>query len=300
MPSSTNDTGMPLEMNESLDFDELIHQHFDTLTKSGKRIASYLLDNRDEATFLSAAELAARLGLSEATAVRFAQSLGFKGFPEMREVLQTAFRNRVTHSVRVRERIGDLRSEGDIFERLTVSEIDYLTQALHTVDRDAIHQAVELLQETDQVFVFGLGPSVTLVNLMEIRLRRFGRHVVPLTTTGREILESLLLMTGNDLLFAIGFFDVNPTLRFVLDYAKEYDCRSILLTDTLGAILGDRANIVLAARRGPVSAFHSLTVPMTIINTLLLALVQTDEERAIPHLDRLDELRRSYTSTAGG
>ncbi len=287
-------------LNESIDLDKLMHQHFDTLTKSGKRIANYLLDNQDEAAFISAAELAARLGLSEATAVRFAQSLGFKGFPEMRAVLQASFRNRVTHSVRVRERIGDLRSEGDIFERLTVSEIDYLTQALHTVDRDAIHRAVELLQSTNRVFVFGLGPSITLVDLLEIRLQRFGRHAIPLTTTGREILESLLLMTSDDLLFAIGFFDVNPTLRFVLDHAHECGCRSILLTDTLGSILGDRANVVLAARRGPVSAFHSLTVPMTIINTLLLALVQTDQERAIPHLDRLDELRRSYASAAGG
>lgn len=289
-----------METRERIDFGELVHQRFDTLTKSGKRIASYVLHNQDEAAFLSASELAARLGLSEATAVRFAQALGFTGFPQMREVLQASFRNRVTHSVRVRERIGDLRSEGDIFERLTVSEIDYLTQALHSVDRDAIHQAVELLRDTDRVFVFGLGPSVTLVNLMEIRLQRFGRHVIPLTTTGREILEPLLLMTGDDLLFAIGFFDVNPTLRFVLDHAKECGCLSILLTDTLGSVLGDRANVVLAARRGPVSAFHSLAVPMTIINTLLLALVQTDQERAIPHLDRLDELRRSYVSAAGG
>ena len=287
-------------LNESIDLDKLMHQRFGTLTKSGKRIANYLLDNQDEAAFISAAELAARLGLCEATAVRFAQSLGFKGFPEMRAVLQASFRNRVTHSVRVRERIGDLRSEGDIFERLAVSEIDYLTQALHTVDRNAIHQAVELLQSTNRVFVFGLGPSITLVDLLEIRLQRFGRHAIPLTTTGREILKSLLLMTSDDLLFAIGFFDVNPTLRFVLDHAKECGCRSILLTDTLGSILGDRANVVLAARRGPVSAFHSLTVPMTIINTLLLALVQTDQERAIPHLDRLDELRRSYASAAGG
>lgn len=289
-----------MDIRESIDFGELVHQRSDTLTKSGKRIASYLLQNQDEAAFLSASELAARLGLSEATAVRFAQSLGFSGFPEMREVLQAAFRNRVTHSVRVRERLGDLRSEGDIFERLIVSEIDYLTEALHSVDRDAIHQAVDMLREADQVFVFGLGPAVTLVDLMEIRLQRFGRHVIPLTTTGREILESLLLMTGDDLLFTIGFFDVNPTLRFVLDHAKRCGCLSILLTDTLGSVLGDRTDVVLSARRGPVSAFHSLAVPMTIINTLLLALVQTDQERAIPHLDRLDELRRSYASAAGG
>lgn len=275
----------------SIEFAELVRKHFEGLTKSEKRIASYMLKNQDEAAFLSASELANRLDLSEATAVRFAQSLGFSGFPELRAAIQASFRSRVTHSVRLQERLDDLRHGGDIFERLTVSEIDYLTQALHTVDRAAIHKAVALLRERDRVFVFGLGPSISLVDLLEIRLRRFGRYVLPLTTTGREIVEPLLLMTGDDLLFAIGFFDVTPALQLVLDHARECGCPSILLTDTLGSLLGDKTDVVLAARRGPVSAFHSLAVPMTIINTLLLALAQADQERAISNLDKLDDIR---------
>jgi DNA-binding MurR/RpiR family transcriptional regulator len=143
--------------DSGIGFGELVRERFDALTKSEKRIASYLLKNQDEAAFLSASELAARLGLSEATAVRFAQALGFSGFPEMRATLQASFRSRVTHSVRLRGRLDDLRQAGDIFERLTVSEIDYLTQALQTVDREAIHQAVELLRQRERVFVFGLG-----------------------------------------------------------------------------------------------------------------------------------------------
>ena len=60
------------------------------------------------------------------------------------------------------------------------------------------------------LFVFGTGPSVTLVDLLELRLTRFGKRVIPLTAAGRELLDPLLLMTENDLLFAIGFFDINP------------------------------------------------------------------------------------------
>jgi len=45
----------------------------------------------------------------------------------MRTVLQEAFRRRVTHSTRLRSRLDDLREAGDIFDRLVVSEIDYLT-----------------------------------------------------------------------------------------------------------------------------------------------------------------------------
>ncbi len=83
-------------------------------------------------------ELAERLGLSEATLVRFARTLDFSSYPAMREVLQETFRRRVTHSVRLRGRLDDLREAGDIFERLIVSEIDFLTLALESVDREFV------------------------------------------------------------------------------------------------------------------------------------------------------------------
>ena len=48
----------------------------------------------------------------------------------MREALQENFRRRVGHSARLRNRLDDLREAGDIFEKVTVAEIDYLTEAL--------------------------------------------------------------------------------------------------------------------------------------------------------------------------
>ena len=274
-----------------VDFSQLISEHYSRLTKSQKRIANYLRKNQEESAFLSAGELANQLGLSEATMVRFARTLGFDSYPAMRAVLQENFRRRVTHSARLRGRLDDLREAGDIFERLVASEIDYMTQALQTVDRQALRQAVDLLRTRNRVFVFGVGPSVSLVDLMEIRLGRFGRQVIPLKTAGREILEPLQLMTDGDLLFVICFFDISAALQLVLDYAKEVHCPIIMLTDTLGSIIGDKADVVLAARRGPMAEFHSLVVPMTVINTLLLAVAQEDQERVMANLDKLDQLR---------
>jgi DNA-binding MurR/RpiR family transcriptional regulator len=283
--------------SKNIDFSQLISTRLDQLTKSEKRIANYLRKNQEEAAFMSASELADRLGLSEATMVRFARSLGFGSYPEMREVLQDNFRRRVTHSARLRGRLDDLREGGDIFERLVASEIDYLTQALETVDRQALHQAVELLRSRKHVFVFGVGPSVSLVDLLEIRLTRFGSQVTALTTAGREMLEPLLQMTGQDLLFVICFFDISAALQLVLDYAKEVGCPVIMITDTLGSIVGDKADVVLAARRGPMSEFHSLVVPMTIINTLLLAFANEDREKVLANLDKLDQMRARLKKT---
>ncbi len=287
-----------VQTGKVVDFSQVITDHYNDLTKSERQIADYLRKNQEESAFLSVSELAQRLDLSEATLVRFARSLGFESYPAMREVLQENFRRRVTHSARLRSRLDDLREAGDIFERLVVAEMDYMTQSLESVNRDALHQAMELLRTRKRVFIFGLGPSVSLVELMKIRLERFGWQVVPLTTAGREFLEPLLSMTEDDLLFVICFFDVSPGLRLVLEYAREARCPTVMLTDTLGSIIGDQADVVLSARRGPVSGFHSLVVPMTIINALLLA-VAGEEADVMEHLDKLDELRerlRKYSS----
>jgi DNA-binding MurR/RpiR family transcriptional regulator len=290
---------MNSELQSPIDFSQLISDHYNQLTKSEKRIANYLRKNQEECAFLSAGELADRLGLSEATMVRFARTLGFNSYPAMRDVLQDNFRRRVTHSARLLTRIDDLREAGDIFERLVASEIDYMTQALETIDRPALRLAVDLLRAHNHVYVFGVGPSVSLVELMDIRLSRFGRQVFPLTTAGREILEPLLMMSDQDLLFAIGFFDLSPALQLVLEYAKEVGCPIILLTDTLGSIIGDKADVILAARRGPMAEFHSLVVPMTIINTLLLALANEDRDQVKANLDKLDQLRERLKKTNG-
>jgi len=282
------------ETQTFVDFGQIIAEYYQQLTKSEKQIANYLRKNQEESAFLSAAELADRLGLSEATIVRFARTIGFDSYPAMREVLQENFRRRVTHSTRLQSRLEDLHDGGDIFERMVASEIDYLSHALETVDRQAFQHAVDLMKSHKRIFVFGVGPSVSLVELMDIRLRRVGWDVVPLTTTGREILEPLLKMTEQDLLFTICFFDLTAALELVLDYANEVNSKIIMLTDTLGSIIGDKADVVLAARRGPVSGFHSLVVPMTVINTLLLALAQEDQDHAVANLDKLDELRERF------
>lgn len=282
----------------STDFSQIISEHYKNLTKSEKQIADYLRKNQEESAFLSAGELADRLGLSEATLVRFARSLGFDSYPAMREVLQENFRRRVTHSARLRSRLDELRETGDIFERLVASEIDYMTQSLESVDRAALHQAVDLIKNRKRIFIFGLGPSISLVELMKIRLERFGRQVIPLTTAGREFLEPLLSMTENNLLFVICFFDVTPALQLVLDYARDVHCPVIMLTDTLGSIIGDRADVVLSAKRGPVAGFHSFVVPMTIINSILLAMA-SEESGIMENLDKLDQLRERLKKYSG-
>jgi DNA-binding MurR/RpiR family transcriptional regulator len=274
-----------------LDFNQQVSNYFADLTKSEKQIANFLRNNQNDAAFLSAAEIAEALDISEATVVRFARTLGYPSYPALRASFQDAFKTRLTHSSRILSRLNEMPEKGDIFERLTMMEIDYLTQALESVDREEFDKAVKLTMENKRFFVFGTGPSVTLVDLMQIRLSRFGKSVIPLKSSGREVLDSLLTLSPDDILYVICFYNLNPTLKLVLDYASEIGCKIILITDTLETLIGDKADVVLAAKRGPVSEFHSMVVPMTIINALLLSVADQQPETILPALDKLDSLR---------
>ena len=63
---------------EYTDIIALINSRYDRLSKSHKKIATYILDNYDQAVFMTAAELGKKVDISESTVVRFASGLGFE------------------------------------------------------------------------------------------------------------------------------------------------------------------------------------------------------------------------------
>jgi DNA-binding MurR/RpiR family transcriptional regulator len=274
------------------DFQQRLERYLPSLTKSQQRIASYLLASYDEAAFFSAAEVADRLELSEATMARFAQAVGYEDYRELRRCLQALFRARATPASRLQHKLTELASsQGHVLTKVLAMELQYLAEASQSIDLADFDRAVELLLRGKRIFVFASGPSGILADLATWRFRRLGIPTVAMTESGRHLLENLQLLRPEDVLLVAGFQHLTTELAAVLDHAQTIDCRSILLTDTLGPVLGCKADVTLAARRGPVSTFHSLTVPMSVLNALILAVAMARPEESLTALNRLQQLR---------
>lgn len=282
-------------MEEELDdFQQRLEGYLPTLTKSQQRIASYLLASYDEAAFLSAAEVANRLDLSEATMARFAQAVGYEDYRELRRCLQGLFRARATPASRLQHKLSELASsQGHVLTKVLAMELQYLTEASQTIDLADFDRAVGILTSGERIFVFASGPSGILADLATWRFRRLGIPTIAMTESGRHLLENLQLLRLGDAMLVAGFQHPTPELVAVLDHAGVTGCPSILLTDTLGPVLGERADVTLAARRGPVSTFHSLTVPMSVLNALILAVAMAKPDESLAALNRLQQLRNT-------
>ena len=69
-----------------------IRERFDEFSRSQKDVGQYIVDHLDEAAFHTAEELARRANTSSSTVVRFAQALGFEGFPELQSAARDEYR----------------------------------------------------------------------------------------------------------------------------------------------------------------------------------------------------------------
>jgi DNA-binding MurR/RpiR family transcriptional regulator len=173
-------------------------------------------------------------------------------------------------------------------------ELQYLAEVLHSINPTDFDRAVKIILKGERIFVFGIGPSRILADLVYLRFQRFGLPTYSLTESGRDLLDKLLLLRRGDAVLAAGFHRVTGELVAVLDRAHSLGCKTILLTDILTAHFKDRADVILSARRGPVSTFHSLTVPMVILNAIILAVAMARSEESLSFLKQLEELRAAY------
>jgi DNA-binding MurR/RpiR family transcriptional regulator len=216
----------------------------------------------------------------------------YSGFRELRRSLQGLFRAKATPASRLQHKLSELASsQGDVLSKVLAMEVQYLTEASHSIDLADFDRALEILLDGRRIFVFASGPSGILADLAELRLRRLGILTIAMTESGRHLLEKLQLLRAGDAVLVAGFHHVRPEIVAVLDHARATGCRSVLLTDTLGPVLRDKPDVILAARRGPVSTFHSLTVPMSILNALILAVAMARPDESLAALNRLQQLR---------
>ena len=71
---------------------ELLESRADTLSKTQRMLARYVLANYQTVAFSTIVELAKLSGASEATIVRFAAALGFNGYPAFQRELRRVLR----------------------------------------------------------------------------------------------------------------------------------------------------------------------------------------------------------------
>ena len=148
-------------MNETKDFKDSkqliddIQKQYPRLSKGQKLIAQYLISNYDKVAFMTASKLGEEVGVSESTVVRFANALGFSGYPKLQDALQELIKNKLTTVQRV-EMNQEYSDDCKILNKVLKSDIDNIRHTLDDLDEEIFQQASDKLLKARKIYILGM------------------------------------------------------------------------------------------------------------------------------------------------
>jgi DNA-binding MurR/RpiR family transcriptional regulator len=266
-----------------------------SLNGAQRRLGHYLQNDSTALLDANVNELAKAVGVSKATVVRFAKSLGYKGFPEFKRDIQREMRRKLRAADRMEETFAQLRGEENILAKLINRDIKLLQETVQAVSYPDFHKAVELILRARKVFLIGLNASMALAYLLHFRLVRVKKdaHWIFLTG-GTSLLEQLSFMQSDDVLIAIDFLQAPREIQTALQHAKKISAAILGITDFPSSPIAKSAHVCLYAKRGLHSTVNSLTPAFSLVNALAIAVgwaKQSDSIKALADLDQLLEQR---------
>jgi DNA-binding MurR/RpiR family transcriptional regulator len=267
-----------------------IRETYDALPLGERKLAELILEMRGDLAAYSATELAARSGVSKATAARLVRRLGYADFHEMRQQARNHYHN----GSPLAELSSMLGLEATLAQHLA-HDVAGLTRTIETIPIDDVQAAVDILAGAQRVIVVGFRNSYAPAFYARELLVQVRPHVILLPVSGQTVSEELSDLGRSDAILAFGFRRRPPVLGRTLRIAATAKARTVLLGDSSIGKFGKSAHIVFRCFNRGARLFDSYVAAMSLVNYLgsgvALALGVSAQER----LRRIESLHEEFS-----
>ena len=249
-----------------------INSNYSSMSKGHKLLATYITDNYDKAVFLTAAKMGEIVGVSESTVVRFATSLGYKGYPEFQSALEELVRNKLNSIQRMEVTYGRI-AQSKILEEVLRSDADKIKTTLEKIDHSAFEMAVDIILSAKHIYIIGIRSCAPLASFMSFYFNLMFENVHLLNTnSSSELFEQMVRIGEDDVMIGISFPRYSMRTLKALEFANNRSAKVITITDSIHSPMNLYSSCNLIADSDMASIVDSLVAPLSVINALIVAL----------------------------
>lgn len=270
-----------------------IQMKFPRLSKGQKLIAEYILKHYDKAAFMTAAKLGTSVGVSESTVVRFANELGFSGYPKLQKALQELIKNRLTTVQRI-ELSNDFISEETALKGVLKSDMENIRATLEKINHKTFEEVVNSIFGARKIFIIGLRSSTALAEFLGFYLNLILDNVQVVGYGISDIFEQMLNISDEDLVIGIGFPRYAARTIEALSFAQSKGTKVVAITDSLLSPLAAKADYTLIAQSNMASFVDSLVAPLSVINALIIAVGLREKQKISNTFNELERIWEEY------
>jgi DNA-binding MurR/RpiR family transcriptional regulator len=269
-----------------------------TLSAKHQQLAQYIARHYRTAAALTAAQLAAEMGTSEATVIRLARGLGYEGFPDLRRQLHGMIREDL-NSLELLARERSRSSGRDSLSAIITTEVNHLNSLAVEVSRSDLMRLVNGLVDARRVYIAGHRASASLAHFLGYSLAKVHPDVITLAGESDVGFDAFRSVPSHSWMITIGFARYPRETVELAHFARHEGITVGAITDRVLSPLARAADLSLIIKADPVSFVDSHCAPSALIAAILVEygmVAQAQTEAMLLRFERIVELRGIFHS----
>jgi DNA-binding MurR/RpiR family transcriptional regulator len=210
----------------------LIESFYPGLTKSEKKVADYIIREKEQILHKSLIEMSENCKVGEATFLRFCYKIGLQGVQHLKFIITKE--NGVFKD----------QSYENYVENIQANIIKVVNETKLVIDPKELNKAIELINQFQNITFFAVGSSGGAALEAESRFLRVGKITRCIIDSHFQLMHSSL-MTANNLVIAISLSGNSSEVIEAVKLAKANKAKIIAITNYIKSPLCELADVYL-------------------------------------------------------
>ena len=268
-----------------------IHSIYPKLKKAEKKAADYVLEHNEKVIYGTLAQISKETKISEASFIRFCQTLGFSGLSDLRVSLATTIGHK-TQELTTDFSLDRNTSLNDVPEKVITRSIYAIKDILAIFDKDEFVRAVNVLQKCNRIAIFAVANAASVGDDAMNKFLRMGKDVVLMSDSHLQISVATAL-TKNDVAIGISHSGKTKSTIDALRLAKNAGATIICITNHNPSLITEIADIKLLTANYEKN-FSSETMvsrlsQLVIIDMLYIGIILQDYDNYLKVIENQNE-----------
>lgn len=275
-----------------------------SLTKTETIIGEFMLDHYESACFMTSADVARELEVSESSVIRFSKALGYYGYADYQKNLQKYYKKKVqsvSSSVTVpAERLAYLTTPND---DVHINYIDtHFRNTLNNLESAMIHNsreqfdlAADMIIKSRRKYILASRANTCQGDYCLLYMKHMVDNVISTSQGSIHVVDHMCDIGSDDCVIAFSFPRYSEVDESALQMAHHVGAKIIVITDKQSALLAQYATVLFTVAVDSNTFFNSYTGVQFITEVLCNAISQSLGKSIEQRLTQIDK----YLSPSG-
>ena len=276
-----------------------INEHKDSLRKSERKVADYIIQYSADVITMRIVDLASKADVSEPTVIRFCRAVGFDGFQSFKVQLARHVGGSTSYS---QFAVSDDDTVADLSNKVFDSTMGSLINVRDELDPEVLENAIDALCHANRVEFYGFGASGSVA--ADAQHKFFRLQVLTSAYTDPHIQHmSAISLTEKDVVVAISQSGKTRALLQSVKLAKETGAIIIGLAPQntpLAKISSIPIHVNIEERHQVYTPVSSRIAHLLVIDVLAMGVARYRKPFLKEHLKRLNRTLKSLRTNSSG